>query len=441
MAMIPQKPLFCWEEIENLGDLERLALVVKHLPDEALMRRLEKERGKGRDDYPVRAVWNSLLAGVVYEHPSIESLRRELQRNAQLRQLCGFDVVRTEEEAPPAWVYTRFLKNLFRHADLIDAIFDRLVEELAGELPDFGKVLAADGKAIRTHARPAGKEWAKRPSDGRRDTEADFGHKTYQRKHEDGSTYQEVVRWFGYKLHLLVDATYELPVAYEVTRASASELTETKKHVASLGGEHPEVLARCEALTADRGFDDGGWIAELWDKHAIKPVIDIRDMWKDGEQTKLIEGTRNVVYDCRGTVYCHCPKTGERRPMAYGGFEKERGTLKYRCPAAHYGVSCAGREGCPVGGSVRIALQEDRRVFTPLARSSYAWKRLYKKRTAAERVNGRLDVSFGFERHFIRGLRKMKLRMGLALVVMLTMALGRVREKRKDRMRSLVRAA
>ncbi len=56
-----------------------------------------------------------------------------------------------------------------------------------------------------------------------------------------------------------------------------------------------------------------------------------------------------------------------------------------------------------------------------------------------ERVNGRLDVSFGLERHFIRGLTKMRLRMGLALAVMLAMALGSIRAGQKDRMRSLVK--
>ena len=77
MATIPQRELFSWKEIEKLGDLERLRLVLEYLPDEGLMQRLEEERGQGRDDYPVRAVWNSILAGVVYEHKSIESLRRE----------------------------------------------------------------------------------------------------------------------------------------------------------------------------------------------------------------------------------------------------------------------------------------------------------------------------------------------------------------------------
>jgi len=126
--------------------------------------------------------------------------------------------------------------------------------------------------------------------------------------------------------------------------------------------------------------------------------------------------------------------------MAFGGFEAARGTLKYRCPARHYGLACRGQQRCAVRGAVRIKLEDDRRVFTPVARSSYKWRRLYAKRTAVERINSRLDVSFGFERHFVRGLAKMKLRVGLALVVMLAMALGRVREKRAGLMRSLVRA-
>jgi hypothetical protein len=87
MASIPQKTLFGWKEIEELGDLERLDMVLKNMPDEELMKELEKQRGKGRDDYPVRAIWNSILAGVVYEHKSIASLRRELKRNGQLRQI------------------------------------------------------------------------------------------------------------------------------------------------------------------------------------------------------------------------------------------------------------------------------------------------------------------------------------------------------------------
>ncbi len=44
MAIIPQTKLFCWEDVENLGDLERLKLVLEAIPDEPLMQNLEWER-------------------------------------------------------------------------------------------------------------------------------------------------------------------------------------------------------------------------------------------------------------------------------------------------------------------------------------------------------------------------------------------------------------
>jgi hypothetical protein len=73
-------------------------------------------------------------------------------------------------------------------------------------------------------------------------------------------------------------------------------------------------------------------------------------------------------------------------------------------------------------------LQWERRRFVPVPRSSYKWKRL----------NSRLDVSFGFERHFIRGMKKMRVRMGMALVVMLAMALGSIQLGQQYQMCSLV---
>lgn len=437
MAIIPQVPLFSWQEIDALGDLDRLRLVLEHLPDETLMRELEKERGKGRNDYPVRAVWNSVIAGIVYQHPSIEALRRELMRNGQLRQVCGFDLFLGDASVPPAWVYTRFLAKLLKVPERVEHMFNKLVEALCSELPDFCENLALDGKAIQSLAQTKN---GNLKEDGRRDLDADYGKKVYRGKHKDGTPWEKVVSWFGYRLHLIVDANYELPVGYMVTKASNSEVKEAHLLIDHMAQSTPEVLRRAQYLTGDKGYDDTKLISKVWDDHSIKPVIDIRNMWKDGEKTKLISGQTHVLYDYAGTVYCHCPETGKQREMAYGGFEKERDTLKYRCPAMQYGVECKGRNSCPVTSGIRISLDEDRRVFTPLARSSYKWETIYKTRTAVERVNSRIDEVYGFEKHFIRGLTKMKVRCGLALVVMLAMAFGKIKEKRGN-IRSLVKAA
>jgi len=424
MAIIPQIRIFGWEEIEELGDLERLRLVLEYMPDEELMRQLEKERYKGRDDYPVRAMWNSILAGIVFQHETIEKLRRELARNGQLREMCGF-----WGKVPQAWVYTRFLKKVLKHTEEVDKIFEKLVEQLRELLPDFGKRLAIDSKAISSFAK--GKNGNQTP-DGRRDTDADYGKKEYRGRNKDGSLWEKIVKWFGYKLHLVVDATYELPVAYKVTKASAPDIKEGHALLEQMEEKQPEILEIAK--------DDTKLIEKCWDQYQIKPVIDIRNMWKDGEETRLLSGKTNVTYNYKGNVYCYCPETNTRREMANGGFEKDRNTLKKLCPAKQYGITCQGQGACPVAQGLRIPLSEDRRIFTPIDRASYKWEKEYDKRTSVERVNSRLDVSFGFELHTIRGMDKMKLRCGLALCVMLAMAVGRIKEKQEEKMRSLVAA-
>ncbi|KUK65386.1 MAG: hypothetical protein XD84_0590 [Desulfotomaculum sp. 46_80] len=334
-------------------------------------------------------------------------------------------------------IYTIFEKNI-KHTEKVDEIFEKLVEQLQELLPDFSKHLAVDSKAISSAAQ--GKNGNQTPN-GRRDTDADYGKKEYRGQNKNGSLWEKIVKWFGYKLHSVVDATYELPVAYKVTKASASDITEGHALLEQMEEKQLEILKTAETLVGDKGYDDTKLIKKCWDQYQIKPVIDIRNMWKDGEETRLLNGRTNVTYNYKGNVYCYCPKTNTKREMTNGGFEKDRSTLKKLCPAKQYGIICQGQEACPVAQGLRIPLTEDRRIFTPIDRASYKWGKEYDKRASVERVNSRLDVSFGFELHTIRGMAKMKLRCGLALCVMLAMDERRIKGKQKEKMRSLVAAA
>lgn len=438
MATIPQKVLFEWNDIEDIGDLIRLQFVFDNLPDEALMCVLEKKRDKGRNDYPIRAVWNSILAGVVFCHETIESLRRELRRNGQLRDLCGFDPLLGILAVPGSYVYSRFLSSLIEHQQLIEQMFERMVHEYGQLYPDFGKVLAVDGKVIKSYS-PGDRE--RKCEDRRAEHDAKWGKHAYRGIDENGNPWETVKSWFGFTLHLVVDATHELPVAFELTDAATNEMPVAHLLVESVAEDYPWLTERSEYLCADRGLDDGKLIEKVWDEYEIKPVIDIRNCWKDRDDTKLVPGQENVVYDFSGTVKCVCPKKGNIRDMAFGGFEKDRNTLKYRCPARHYGYQCAGMDSCAITHSMRIPLSVDRRVFTPLPRSSYKWEGIYDRRTAVERVFSRLDTSYGFEHHTTRGLSKMHLRISIAFCVMLAIAIGWTKENRPDLVRSLFATA
>ena len=85
--------LFSWDAVEAQSDLERLRLALDYLPDQAIIEALQAQRGRGRNDFPVAAMWNALVAGIVFQHASVESLLRELQRNPALAQACGFDTL------------------------------------------------------------------------------------------------------------------------------------------------------------------------------------------------------------------------------------------------------------------------------------------------------------------------------------------------------------
>jgi hypothetical protein len=490
MAAI-EKQLFDWDAVEARSDLDRFFLVRDHLPDERLVQYLEVMRGQGRNDYPVRAMWNALLAGVVFQHPSISALIRELDRNPVLLQACGFNVLPVQRKpgvrvvsspkedkpkrqvvvhempepprraVPTDWGFSRFLANVIELEEALGLVSEMVVvlrERLMDALPDFGRHLGYDGKAIESHS--TGRRSKDRGETS--DPDAAWGMHETAGMGTDGKPWTKIKRWFGYGLHLIADTQYEIPVAMHLTPANHSEHKELRAMIHELCNQSPRLAQRCDDFSADRGLDSAETKALLWDEYRIRPLIDTRLLWREEKRQEnydpgqpitrplFADRVDTLVYTERGSVHCICPVTGERRDLAFQGFEADRDTLKYRCPAAAYGLECTGREVChrqggvqpgPYGRIVRIKITDhDRRIFVPTPHGSPTWHRGYNRRTALERINNRIDHSFGFERHFIRGLAKMKARAGLAIAVMMAMALGHVREGRVGQMRSLVKA-
>jgi len=268
MATVAQRDLFSWQAVEASSQIQRLALVLETLDDEPLMRHLEDRRKKRRNENPVRAMWNSLIAGMVFGHADIPSLRAELARNAELRQICGFPPGRRvvsvngreieTSEAPSDAAYYRFFKSLAEVPEMLDAIFDDLLSRLAQLLPDFGTHLATDGKAI--------------PAAWKGDADAAVGKK--RQGNPDGDPDAEITyEWFGYKLHMLADATYELPIAFKVTNASEHESPHLMGLLDTAERRCPEVFKRAQTMSGDKGYDDGADKAAIFDIHDIKPVI------------------------------------------------------------------------------------------------------------------------------------------------------------------------
>lgn len=425
MKIITQISLFDDTQNENLGDLERLQKVFDNLPDEKLIQKLKEKRGKGRNEWPVEAMWNSLIASFIFDHDSIASLLRELNRNSQLRIICGFQPhiysVLTDRKdeygkriresryklAPTASAYTNFLNNLKECEDELREMFDTLVKYMYENLNGFGEIIAADGKAIKSYARRI----SEKNRGNRGEMDANWCQKNYTTTKPDGEKVVKTKKWFGFRLHLLSDATYELPIDYEVTKASNSEVKEIEKLFDNIKEKYPEKLEKCRYFLADKGYDSTELI-ERFSTEGTAPVIDIRNMWQ-GDETKQFKDT-NIVYDYKGSVY-YITDSGEKIELIYKGYDKSRDSQRYGFHPKYHDKRI-----------FRIPLKTDPRIFTKVARNSKKWKRLYKKRTSIERVNGRIDRDFQFEKHTIRGLKKMKIFMTVTFIIQLTLAKAKI---------------
>lgn len=429
MAIISQISIFDNTEIyDNLGDLERVKLILENIPDEELLDEIRKERdGKGRTtEEPIEALLNIYWARKILEHKNMAQMLRELNRNSQLRKICGLQ----KDKAPSKYIMTRFLKKLKKHRKLIKEIFYTQRDELAKIEKEFGENTGVDGKYIDSYAK---KENKNKKEDGRRDIDAKYGIKEKYYKDNQGNEKIKKETHYGYRIHLMADVDYELPIDYEVETANVAEGKTYRKMLDKK--ENAQILKRTKTATADKGYDDIKTLEKL-EKMKIKPIIDKRKMTKDEKEIK-----RTVYYDDLGNVYCYCPHTGVKREMAFDGYDKTRETLNYKCPAKAYGIECKGCIDCPVKTKVRIKRSINPRIFTEIARNSYKWKKMYNKRVALERINSRLDNGYEFENHTIRGKTKMETEIDISMSVMMTIALVNVKLGKKEKMRSLVNCA
>ena len=415
MNNISQISIFDYREIENLGDLERLKIFFENIDDKKLCEKLENTRKNGRNDYPVRTMLNLVYAMKIFGHRSVESFRRELSRNSQLRIVCGLSEGKykycgeRKHLVPPARVFTGFLNKLKNCKQEIEEIYEELVKYMYENLEGFGEDCAIDGKYLDSYANPFRENKCK---DNRAEHEATNSCKTYHMK--DGTSKKE---WhYGFRAHIICDVKYGLPIKSKLTPANNSEQTELDNILEEMKNNEKEKykLDKMKNLMGDAGYDNGKRNKKLKEEYNINAIIDIKHIWDKEEKYKEIEN-QQIAYNEDGEVY-YIIDLNKYEKMKYLGYDKENNALRY----TRYSRG-----------------KKIYRIFTPIARDSKKFKKKYKMRTEIERLNGRIDRDYMFNDHFIRGQKKMELMLNVTFIVMLTIAKGHIKNKQHN-IRSLV---
>jgi hypothetical protein len=295
-------------------------------------------------------------------------------------------------------------------------VFNHMVQRLSAAVPDLGRDTAGDATALNARrAKPS--RAAREQADGL--PQATGGRKEYT---DDDGKVSRVVEWFGFKLHLLADVKHEVALAYQITDTKAGDAETLPALLAEAQGNLPK--GRIATLAYDKAADTNEAHA-LLSRARIKPVIQNRSLWKEDHERMLPghDGNSNIVYDEAGTVYCY-DRVSEpmvRHPMSFIGYEPERETLKYRCPAMHQGWPCPMSQVCNAGKSygktVRVPREIDLRRFPALPRATKKFAETYKGRTSVERLNSRLKVFWGADDGNVTGSQRFFAHVGVVMIV------------------------
>jgi transposase len=202
-SIIDREPAQCQDEIPVVRQLETL---FDTIPEEELLKAL-KVYYAGRNGYTYRVLWRTYVAMTVLNLPSFAALIRELVNNPYVAQACG---ITSPNAIPSKFAYSRFVHKLQRRkpGTLVKNIMRALTRRCYETFPEFGRSVAIDTTDL--------KAW----SNGRKKHVSDRDAGWVIKPDTAG---KPKFVW-GYKMHLLVDTTYEIPITANITKGNFHDI-------------------------------------------------------------------------------------------------------------------------------------------------------------------------------------------------------------------------
>ena len=193
----------CQDAIPIISQLEAL---FNTIPEEELLKALRVYYA-GRSGYTYRVLWRTYVAMTVLNLPSSAALVRTLQNNPYIAQACG---IANPKAIPSKFAYSRFMRKLQvpNNVVLVKNIMRNLTCRCYETFPNFAKCVAIDATDL--------KAWSN--GSKKRKTDPDTGWVIKA----DSNGKRKFV--WGYKMHLMVDTNYEIPITANITAGNMADV-------------------------------------------------------------------------------------------------------------------------------------------------------------------------------------------------------------------------
>ena len=372
----------------------------------AIIREVLDLRRNTRPGYPPRAMLRAFGIKFLLNEPFNVGLIQRLNESAKLRQLCGFN-----SEIPSESAFSRFFKKLSDRVDLLEQSITSIVNHLHEHLPDIGDITTIDSTDIEAYANPRRSAVI--------DQDAKWGHRTAKNK---SASKKNDEMFFSYKLHLMGDAVYGVPLNYILLPANRGDSPQLPRLVKEALQTYSWL--KPSYLLADRGYDALS-NHETLVQEGIKPIIHIRKAVK----AKLHYG----LYTTMGEPVC----TG-KKVMQWLSTDPKTGHHLYGCPPAGcHRKSQAYMFMSNCGDQHWEKPEDDLRVISTVARASPEWKLLYRKRPIIERGFSSLKRSRLLDKHQYLTKRKIRTHAALSVLTYVSTMLAHVLAGDVERIRRM----
>ncbi|AIQ62783.1 transposase [Paenibacillus stellifer] len=390
---ILQESLFSFEELQKIESKERLPIFFSALDLRPYARELRNPSPRGADGHCRQGILRALLAAPLENIDTFTGLARRLKFDLRFRYQCG---LRLDIPAPSISTLSRVFAELTGKG-LAKQLFEDLVTQCQEAGIIDGTHVAIDSAAIHAYEKKEPKRKSELTGN------ANWGAKF--------DTFGNKVKWFGYKLHLAVDAKSELPMALKVTSAHVND-----------GDEGPALMTTVAAKSKVKFFMLDAGYDQIKNYEAARNVK---------AQAIIPLNPRNEKEPPAGITRKGTPCCSMGFPMTYWGQEKVH--LKFRCPHATGQVDCPlGMAACSssnYGMVVKINSQTDLRRYALPHRESRGWKELYNKRTSVERCNSRMKTYLTADQLHVWGIQKVTTHQYLNAIVLLASALAIAKQR------------
>lgn len=407
MTIIRQGSLFGLQELYDLEPTHRFDAIFSAIDIEPIFAVVTKKSRFGRPvELNYAAMIYSLVVRISERIPFIKDLVKRLRNDMIFRLDCGFLV---SDTVPSEAAYSRMV-TIISESNVLEQVKETILFQAITEgfVTDDTAALDATHFEAKDQAPPKEEKPKTEPKKrGRKSKEEreqwliekaenEANLPLFEKKIEkqlDASLDQlrteipqtpewgvkknsegKNVFWYGYKAHLAVGtkSQYILQSLF-----SSGNLNDGKAAIPLLKGIHERVqLSTLRYHTMDAGYD-------------YEPIYE--QIHRMGHQSVIAYNKRHEP-EPEGFDKHFAPTCFREHSYRYDSFDQKYETLKYTRPKECKDCPLANEGLCQKIYKVKITT--DLRKYTAPARGTKAWKTVFKRRTAVERVNAYLKLYF-----------------------------------------------